>query len=615
MARLLSGRVGVTSYSGLGTDRQQTNGFPSFLGLEEVEPNLGLPSNNDYVLHGDVNGKRFWAAGSGGASGAVDGITVQDQGVTPTGYGGSTTTVNFTGNGVTVEEAKISAGAGVEVAISTVTINKSTLNIQDANAFERITGVTTFRVGAGLSFVEIPTGQFSSGIVSVFSAADSKTDFQTDSGADSLQDIGIIRIGYGLTITEASSGIASIRPTGHMEYLNVTGIASAPVFDGNLTGNVTGNVVGNVTGDTNGTHSGAVTGNVTGDLTGDFNAGISTVTELQATTINATGIITTSSGFRAPAGSFGFIGDLNSAGISTIAFFSGTNINISGIATAAGGFVAPAGGSGFTGKLTGDVTGNINGGISTITTLSGTTATYTTFVGSVTGDVTGSSSQVDLVAETSDTTCSILFATNPTGKQPVKTSTGLTYNSSAGVLTATKFSGDGSLLTSIPAAQLTGTLPNIDGSSLNNVTTSTVDLTATNTTNAPHYMLFADSNTGVEAVRTDTDLTYNPGTNTLTAATFAGAATGITGDPNISVTNVTLKGDLLPDTDDTRNLGSAALGFANIYACDMHFSNNAENPNSVDGTWGDWTLQEGEENIYMLNNRTGKKYKINLTEV
>jgi hypothetical protein len=66
MARLLSGRVGVTSYSGLGTDRQQTNGFPSFLSLEEAEPNLGLPSDNDFVLHGDINGRRFWAASSGG---------------------------------------------------------------------------------------------------------------------------------------------------------------------------------------------------------------------------------------------------------------------------------------------------------------------------------------------------------------------------------------------------------------------------------------------------------------------------------------------------------------------------------------------------------------------
>ena len=47
---------------------------------------------------------------------------------------------------------------------------------------------------------------------------------------------------------------------------------------------------------------------------------------------------------------------------------------------------------------------------------------------------------------------------------------------------------------------------------------------------------------------------------------------------------------------------------------DAHFSNEGSS-NSVDGTWGDWTLQEGEEDIYMINNRTGKKYAMMLKEV
>ena len=37
--------------------------------------------------------------------------------------------------------------------------------------------------------------------------------------------------------------------------------------------------------------------------------------------------------------------------------------------------------------------------------------------------------------------------------------------------------------------------------------------------------------------------------------------------------------------------------------------------NSIDSTQGDWTLQEGENDIFMINNITGKKFKINLTEV
>ena len=34
--------------------------------------------------------------------------------------------------------------------------------------------------------------------------------------------------------------------------------------------------------------------------------------------------------------------------------------------------------------------------------------------------------------------------------------------------------------------------------------------------------------------------------------------------------------------------------------------------NSVDNTWGDWTIQEGENDSKILNNRNGKRYKFNL---
>lgn len=44
---------------------------------------------------------------------------------------------------------------------------------------------------------------------------------------------------------------------------------------------------------------------------------------------------------------------------------------------------------------------------------------------------------------------------------------------------------------------------------------TTVTLTATNSTAATHYLTFVDTATGNENVRTDTDLTYNPSTNTL----------------------------------------------------------------------------------------------------
>ena len=40
--------------------------------------------------------------------------------------------IELLGNGVTKEDTKVSAGAGIEVGVSTITINKANLNIQDS---------------------------------------------------------------------------------------------------------------------------------------------------------------------------------------------------------------------------------------------------------------------------------------------------------------------------------------------------------------------------------------------------------------------------------------------------------------------------------------------------
>ena len=50
----------------------------------------------------------------------------------------------------------------------------------------------------------------------------------------------------------------------------------------------------------------------------------------------------------------------------------------------------------------------------------------------------------------------------------------------SGVTTSTTFSGSGASLTNLPAAQLTGTLPAIDGSNLTNITSTTINNNADN---------------------------------------------------------------------------------------------------------------------------------------
>ena len=81
---------------------------------------------------------------------------------------------------------------------------------------------------------------------------------------------------------------------------------------------------------------------------------------------------------------------------------------------------------------------------------------------------------------------------------------------------------------------------------------------------------------------------------------------------------ITSAGHVEPATNDTYDLGTTGLRWANLYVNDLQLSNEAkkdEGGNDVDGTWGDWTLQEGENDIFMINKRNGKKFKINMTEV
>jgi hypothetical protein len=66
----------------------------------------------------------------------------------------------------------------------------------------------------------------------------------------------------------------------------------------------------------------------------------------------------------------------------------------------------------------------------------------------------------------------------------------------------------------------------------------------------------------------------------------------------------------------TQDLGKATDPWRNIYTQDLVLSNEKrEEGNSVDGTKGNWTIQEGEEHLYIINNKSGKKYKFALEEI
>ena len=81
---------------------------------------------------------------------------------------------------------------------------------------------------------------------------------------------------------------------------------------------------------------------------------------------------------------------------------------------------------------------------------------------------------------------------------------------------------------------------------------------------------------------------------------------------------VIVNGNIKPYSNNNFDLGDSSNRWANIYVNDLQLSNEAkkdEGGNDVDGTWGNFTIQEGENDLYLINNRNGKKYKFNLTEV
>ena len=74
-------------------------------------------------------------------------------------------------------------------------------------------------------------------------------------------------------------------------------------------------------------------------------------------------------------------------------------------------------------------------------------------------------------------------------------------------------------------------------------------------------------------------------------------------------------GNVVPDANGTRSLGTNSVRWGDIYTSDLHLSNEAKGPNEIDGTTGNWTVQEGEDHLYIVNNKSGKKYKFSLEEI
>ena len=89
---------------------------------------------------------------------------------------------------------------------------------------------------------------------------------------------------------------------------------------------------------------------------------------------------------------------------------------------------------------------------------------------------------------------------------------------------------------------------------------------------------------------------------------------GTTSPGNTEWARFTNSGHFHPGADNTYDLGASGTRWRNLYIGDIQLSNEGSS-NDVDGTWGQYTIQEGEESLFLINRRNGKKYKFLLEEV
>ena len=110
---------------------------------------------------------------------------------------------------------------------------------------------------------------------------------------------------------------------------------------------------------------------------------------------------------------------------------------------------------------------------------------------------------------------------------------------------------------------------------------------------------------------------YSDGTNVVDVTADLGNITA----GNITVGTIasgaiTATGNIIPGADDTYDHGTSTAVWQNLYTGDLHLSNESKSQgNMVDGTKGSWTFQEGKDDIFMINNISGEKFKINLSKI
>jgi hypothetical protein len=200
-------------------------------------------------------------------------------------------------------------------------------------------------------------------------------------------------------------------------------------------------------------------------------------------------------------------------------------------------------------------------------------------------------------------------------------STGFEFYSNDNSEVLAKFIKDGScelyynnverVTTKDNGAQITGSLE-IEGGTVNGNHDATLYVTANNNND---WGLIVDYGTGSSGKSE-----YGAKIVSRTGSSHAFSIAQVSGGSHAEAFlidgdgNVDKSGHIYPRGNNSFDLGSTSYRWRNIYTGDLNLSNEGSK-NDVDGTWGDYTIQEGESDLFLINKRNGKKYKFNLTEV
>lgn len=522
--------VGIPTEITVANEASDTTTFPLFVtaatGDLAPKTNSGLSFNSatsiltatgfSGPLTGNVTGNVSGSAGSVTGLSVTSGKTLSvSNSLTLAGTDGSTLNVGTGGTLGTGAFATIADYATLITPIfpSFITVGVATGSTGSVKFKGTTSGTVVLSVAdaAGTWTLKLPTSAGTNGYVLSTDGSGNtswvaqNTNASTVTAADESADTTT----FPLFVTAATGNLAPKTNSG-LAFNSATGVLTATGFSGPLTGNVTGDVSGNA-----GTVSGL-------SVTSGKTLSVSNTLTLAGTDSSTLNIGT---GGTLGTGAFATIA--NYATLATPVFTSNITLGVASSATGSALFkgltsgtvtlsVADAAGT-WTMKLP---TGAGTNGYVLATDGSGNTSWVAQSGGG------GTPTAITVANEASDTSCFPLFVTAATGDLGPKTNSGLSFNSSTSILTATGFSGD---LTGNVTGNVSGSAGSVTGLSVTSGKTLSVSNTLTLAgTDSSTLDIGSGGTLGTGAFATISD--YAPlATPVFTSNITVGVASGSTG--------------------------------------------------------------------------------------